>query len=153
MLEILPSVVAEAVLRNMQVPKLGRDRVERARTRRPDVHGRRAAGELRADQHRRRWHGSQRHGRSATRARMWVCAVSCREMLPDPAFFADCLRESIRRNEGGRRCSEARLAVAERRAARRAPAAAREGTQAKPREAAARRGGARSTAAAARHQS
>ena len=23
---------------------------------------------------------------------MWICAVSCREMLPDPAFFADCLQ-------------------------------------------------------------
>jgi WS/DGAT/MGAT family acyltransferase len=26
---------------------------------------------------------------------MWVCAVACREMLPDPAFFADCLRRSF----------------------------------------------------------
>jgi hypothetical protein len=26
---------------------------------------------------------------------MWLCAISCREMLPDPAFFADCLRESF----------------------------------------------------------
>jgi len=26
---------------------------------------------------------------------MWICAVSCREMLPDPAFFAQCLRESF----------------------------------------------------------
>jgi diacylglycerol O-acyltransferase len=26
---------------------------------------------------------------------MWICAISCREMLPDPAFFADCLRESF----------------------------------------------------------
>jgi hypothetical protein len=26
---------------------------------------------------------------------MWICAVSCREMLPDPAFFATCLRESF----------------------------------------------------------
>jgi hypothetical protein len=23
---------------------------------------------------------------------MWVCAVACREMMPDPGFFADCLR-------------------------------------------------------------
>ena len=27
---------------------------------------------------------------------MWVCAVACRDMLPDPAFFADCLRRSFR---------------------------------------------------------
>jgi WS/DGAT/MGAT family acyltransferase len=26
---------------------------------------------------------------------MWICAVSCREMLPDPAHFASCLRESF----------------------------------------------------------
>ena len=26
---------------------------------------------------------------------MWVCAVSCREMLPDPAYLADCLRRSF----------------------------------------------------------
>jgi hypothetical protein len=26
---------------------------------------------------------------------MWICAVSCREMLPDPAFFAECLRASF----------------------------------------------------------
>jgi hypothetical protein len=26
---------------------------------------------------------------------MWICAVSCREMMPDPAAFADCLRASL----------------------------------------------------------
>jgi diacylglycerol O-acyltransferase / wax synthase len=26
---------------------------------------------------------------------MWICAVSCREILPDPAFFATCMRESF----------------------------------------------------------
>ncbi len=26
---------------------------------------------------------------------MWICAVSCRDMLPDPAFFATCMRESF----------------------------------------------------------
>jgi hypothetical protein len=26
---------------------------------------------------------------------MWICAVSCRSMLPDPAFFAECMRESF----------------------------------------------------------
>ena len=26
---------------------------------------------------------------------MWVCAVACREMLPDPAFFAECMRRSF----------------------------------------------------------
>ena len=27
--------------------------------------------------------------------RMWVCAVSCRDMMPDPGFFADCLRAAF----------------------------------------------------------
>jgi len=26
---------------------------------------------------------------------MWVCVVACREMMPDPGFFADCLREAF----------------------------------------------------------
>ena len=26
---------------------------------------------------------------------LWICAVACRDMLPDPAFFAECLRESF----------------------------------------------------------
>lgn len=26
---------------------------------------------------------------------LWICALSCRKMMPDPAFFADCLRESF----------------------------------------------------------
>ena len=26
---------------------------------------------------------------------LWVCAVSCRQMMPDPAFFAACLREAF----------------------------------------------------------
>jgi len=26
---------------------------------------------------------------------MWVCSVGCREMMPDPGFFADCMREAF----------------------------------------------------------
>jgi WS/DGAT/MGAT family acyltransferase len=26
---------------------------------------------------------------------MWVCAVACRQMMPDPAFFAECLQRSF----------------------------------------------------------
>jgi WS/DGAT/MGAT family acyltransferase len=26
---------------------------------------------------------------------LWICAVACRDMMPDPAFFADCLRSSF----------------------------------------------------------
>ena len=28
---------------------------------------------------------------------LWICAVACRDMMPDPAFFADCLRTSFAR--------------------------------------------------------
>ena len=28
---------------------------------------------------------------------LWICAVACRDMMPDPAFFADCLRSSFTR--------------------------------------------------------
>jgi diacylglycerol O-acyltransferase len=26
---------------------------------------------------------------------LWVCSVACRDMMPDPGFFADCLREAF----------------------------------------------------------
>jgi hypothetical protein len=26
---------------------------------------------------------------------LWMCAVACRDMVPDPGFFADCLRASF----------------------------------------------------------
>jgi hypothetical protein len=26
---------------------------------------------------------------------LWLCAVSCRTMMPDPAFFAECLRSGF----------------------------------------------------------
>ena len=26
---------------------------------------------------------------------MWICATACREMMPDPGFYAQCLRESF----------------------------------------------------------
>jgi WS/DGAT/MGAT family acyltransferase len=26
---------------------------------------------------------------------LWICAVACRDMMPDPGFFADCLRSSF----------------------------------------------------------
>jgi len=28
---------------------------------------------------------------------LWICTVACRDMMPDPAFFADCLRSSFAR--------------------------------------------------------
>jgi WS/DGAT/MGAT family acyltransferase len=30
---------------------------------------------------------------------MWICAVACRDMMPDPAHFADCMRSSFARLE------------------------------------------------------
>jgi WS/DGAT/MGAT family acyltransferase len=40
---------------------------------------------------------------------MQICAISCREMLPDPAFFTECLRESFAelKDAAMRRASEA----------------------------------------------
>jgi WS/DGAT/MGAT family acyltransferase len=60
---------------------------------------------------------------------MWICAVSCREMLPDPARFADCLRESFADLKQAAERSAAHAAaesvpVASARVARRAPAKA-----------------------------
>ena len=60
---------------------------------------------------------------------MWICAVSCREMLPDPARFADCLRESFAdlKQAAARSAAESAaesVPVASARAARRAPAKA-----------------------------
>jgi len=26
---------------------------------------------------------------------LWMCAAACRDMMPDPGFFADCLRSSF----------------------------------------------------------
>jgi diacylglycerol O-acyltransferase / wax synthase len=43
---------------------------------------------------------------------MWLCAVSCREMLPDPSFFADCLRSSFARMQEAA-AREAAFTVAE----------------------------------------
>jgi hypothetical protein len=57
---------------------------------------------------------------------MWICAVSCREMLPDPARFADCLRESFAdlKQAAERSAAESAadvVSVASERAAKRAP--------------------------------
>ena len=50
---------------------------------------------------------------------MWVCAVACRDMMPDPAFFADCLRRQLPVSRG--RCHRAaRMPAPQPREARRA---------------------------------
>jgi hypothetical protein len=43
---------------------------------------------------------------------LWICAVACRDMLPDPAFFAECLRESFAALEGAAAAAPATRAVA-----------------------------------------
>ena len=48
---------------------------------------------------------------------MWICAVSCREMLPDPAHFAECLRSAFEKLKA----AAASRATAERPAARSRP--------------------------------
>ena len=30
---------------------------------------------------------------------LWICATACRDMMPDPGFFAECLRENFRELE------------------------------------------------------
>jgi hypothetical protein len=62
---------------------------------------------------------------------MWICAVACREQMPDPAFFAQCLRDSFAELK---EAVDARAAAAERRA--RHAAAAHEAAQVRPKRAA-----------------
>jgi WS/DGAT/MGAT family acyltransferase len=94
LLETLPSVVADPLLRNVQVPRIG---LIVSNVRGPDVPLYMAGARLvnyvpisiAID-----GMGLNVTGFSYA-GHMWICAVSCREMLPDPAFFADCLRASF----------------------------------------------------------
>jgi WS/DGAT/MGAT family acyltransferase len=58
---------------------------------------------------------------------LWICAVACRDMIPDPAFFADCLRSSFAKLASGaaRLEDEARVEQAAVHASRPRKAAAR----------------------------
>ena len=49
---------------------------------------------------------------------LWICAVACRKMMPDPAFFADCLRASFAelRDAAARRTRTAAATVKPKRA-------------------------------------
>jgi WS/DGAT/MGAT family acyltransferase len=71
---------------------------------------------------------------------LWICAVACRDMLPDPAFFAECLREAFADLE--RAAAAATLPVAMLsdgsapvKAPRKRPAAARKARSARGRKA------------------
>jgi hypothetical protein len=94
LLETLPSIVADPVLRNIQVPRIG---LIVSNVRGPDVPLYMAGAQLvnyvpisiAID-------GMGLNVTGFTYAgHMWICAVSCREMLPDPAFFGDCLRAAF----------------------------------------------------------
>jgi WS/DGAT/MGAT family acyltransferase len=62
---------------------------------------------------------------------MWICAVSCREMMPDPAFFAECLRSSFEElKQAAARHAEAIEAAADAAVAR--PAKARRAAGKRP---------------------
>jgi len=68
---------------------------------------------------------------------MWICAVSCREMLPDPAFFAKCLRDSFE----DLKAAAARITTVEH--PRPVPRLPGPTTKTKPRKAAKKKGAAR----------
>jgi WS/DGAT/MGAT family acyltransferase len=94
LLENLPSVIASPLLRNVQVPRIG---LTVSNVRGPDVPLYMAGAQL--------VHyvpvsipidGLGLNVTGFTYAgQMWICGISCREMLPDPAFFADCLRTAF----------------------------------------------------------
>jgi WS/DGAT/MGAT family acyltransferase len=94
LLETLPSVIAGPILRNVQVPRIG---LIVSNVRGPDVPLYMAGAQL--------VHyvpvsipidGLGLNVTGFTYAgQMWICGISCRDMLPDPAFFADCLRTAF----------------------------------------------------------
>jgi diacylglycerol O-acyltransferase len=66
---------------------------------------------------------------------MWICAVSCREMMPDPSFFATCLQEAFDelKAASARVTTVEHGAPARRKPARRRRKAAHKKARAKPR--------------------
>jgi WS/DGAT/MGAT family acyltransferase len=94
LLESMPSIVADPLLRNAKVPRIG---LVVSNVRGPDVPLYMAGAQLVnyapisivID-----GVGLNVTGFSYA-GNLWICAVSCREMLPDPSFFADCLRTSF----------------------------------------------------------
>jgi WS/DGAT/MGAT family acyltransferase len=94
MLDVLPPPLSEAVIRNIKLPRLG---LLVSNVHGPDVPIYMAGASLVGylllsiviDGIGLNCTGFSYAGK------LWICAVSCREMLPDPRFFADCLRESF----------------------------------------------------------
>jgi WS/DGAT/MGAT family acyltransferase len=91
LLETLPSIVADPLLRNVQVPRIG---LIVSNVRGPDVPlymaGARLVNYLPISI------ALDGMGLNVTAfsyaGTMRLCAISCREMLPDPAFFAECMQ-------------------------------------------------------------
>ena len=94
LLEHVPNVIAGAVLRNVKLPGVG---LIVSNVRGPDVPLYMAGARLvnyapisiAVD-----GMGLNITGFSYA-GTMWICAVSCRDMLPDPAFFAQCMHRSF----------------------------------------------------------
>ena len=92
----LPSIVAEPLLRNVQVPRIG---LIVSNVRGPDVPlylaGARLVNYLPISI------ALDGMGLNVTAfsyaGTMRLCAISCREMLPDPAFFAECMQSAFDR--------------------------------------------------------
>jgi WS/DGAT/MGAT family acyltransferase len=96
LLETLPSIVADPLLRNVQVPRIG---LIVSNVRGPDVPlylaGARLVNYLPISI------ALDGMGLNVTAfsyaGTMRLCAISCREMLPDPAFFAECMQSAFDR--------------------------------------------------------
>jgi WS/DGAT/MGAT family acyltransferase len=94
LLEYLPAPVSQALIRNVRLPGIG---LIVSNVRGPDVPLYMAGAQLvnyspisiAIDGMGLNVTGFSYNGT------MWICAVSCRQMMPDPAFFAECLRASF----------------------------------------------------------
>jgi WS/DGAT/MGAT family acyltransferase len=94
LLEYLPAPIGDALVRNVQLPRIG---LIISNVRGPDVPLYMAGAQLvnyspisiALDGIGLNVTGFSYNGT------MWMCAVSCREMMPDPAAFADCLHASF----------------------------------------------------------
>ncbi len=96
LLETLPSIVADPLLRNVQVPRIG---LIVSNVRGPDVPLYLAGAQL--VNYLPISIALDGMGLNVTAfsyaGTMRLCAISCREMLPDPAFFAECLQSAFDR--------------------------------------------------------
>lgn len=94
LLDTLPFVVSDALVRNFKAPKIG---ITVSNVRGPDVPlylaGARlvnyAPVSIPVD------HMGLNVTGFSYAGTMWICVVSCREMMPDPGHFADCLRNAF----------------------------------------------------------